>query len=125
MNHPAPGKPPVNPGPDGLIGKGHLVLRGIVKDLTAGEPELLHRAEPGDVHIWVSVGTYGAMGASGGPNFYVGGPDVGTELGTLVSSNEWESDLEDGEEVWVMPAEDLSFTTSQRITATVRSVRRR
>jgi hypothetical protein len=98
------------------------LLRGIAKDLTAGKPARLVTAGPDDVHIWVGIGTYGATGVSGGPNFYVGGPKIKTELGHLESGNTWESDLEEGEEVWVLLAEELPFATTWRISATVRSV---
>jgi hypothetical protein len=98
-----------------------MPFRGVAAELYPGKPERILTAGPGDVHIWLGVGTFGAMGVSGGPNYYVGGPGIAGELGTLVSGNEWDSDLEPGDEVWVMAAEELSFAASIRITGTVRS----
>jgi hypothetical protein len=96
-------------------------FRPVVRDLKPQVPVQLLVAGPEDVEVQIGIGPYGAYGQGGGPNFWVGGPDIATELGILVSSNEYVTQLSDGDELWVMAADVLPFAEQWRITALIRS----
>jgi hypothetical protein len=103
-----------------------MPFRGVVKefDLDSG-PVLLVTAEDGDVEVQISIKPYGAAGTSGAPNFWVGGPDLKDGKGLLVSSNEFTTAVEPGDELWVKHAEMLSFAARWMITALIRSTSKR
>jgi hypothetical protein len=96
-------------------------FRGVVKDMYPGKPVQILVAGPDDAEVRIAIKPYGAVGVSGGPNFWVGGPDIKKELGMLVSSNELTTSLEPGDDVWVMAAEALPFAEYWQITALIRS----
>lgn len=101
-----------------------MPFRGVVKDFKFGEAVKLVVAGPDDVEAHIAIKPYGAAGTSGAPNFWVGGPDIKDELGKLVTTNEFFSIVEPGDELWVMPAEKLEFAESWQITALIRSTSR-
>jgi hypothetical protein len=97
-------------------------FRPITVDVTYGTPVLLVTAAAGEVEVQVSCVMYGSAGVAAGPNYVVGVKQAdGTVAGKVVTANEFTSDLAEGDELWVAAAEDLSFTTSIRITGLVRS----
>lgn len=100
-----------------------MPFRGVVRDFKPGEVIKLITAEAGDVEVTISIKPYGATGTSGAPNFYVGGPDLKDGAGLLVSGNEWTTDVEEGDELYVRHAEALPFAESWTITALIRSTR--
>jgi hypothetical protein len=101
-------------------------FRPVRVEVSYGEPQLLVKAGPGDCEIQVSCSTFGASGVAGGPNYIVGVQlDDGTVAGVTRTQNEFTTDLEDGDELWVAAAEDLAFTTSIVISGLVRSQRDR
>lgn len=100
-----------------------MPFRGVVKDFPPGEGVQLVVAGRDDVEVQIGIKPYGAVGTSGAPNFYVGGPEIETELGKLVTSNEFTTTVEDGDELWVLMAEELPFASSWTITALIRSTR--
>ena len=100
-----------------------MPFRGIMKDVKPGEPEQLLVAQPGDLEVQVSVAPYGAAGVSGAPNFRIGGPAIADEGGMLVTSNEFTTDLSEGDELWVAAVEDLAWSDHISISALVRSVK--
>ena len=88
-----------------------------------GTPELLVKAGEGDAELLMSCTTYGATGVSGGPNYIVGSrQDDGSVAGIFVTSNEFSTDLAEGDELWVAAAEDLPFASAIHITGLIRSV---
>jgi hypothetical protein len=87
-----------------------------------GKPVLLVSAGAGDVEVQISCTTYGASGVANGPNYVVGvRQDDGTVTGKYVMTNEFTSDLADGDELWVAAAEELPFASAIRITGLIRS----
>lgn len=92
-------------------------------DVKYGEPRKLFTAGPDDAEVQVSCVPYGAAGVSGGPNFVVGGPGLENDhkRGFLVTSNEFTSELAEGDELWVAAAEQLSFTEAITISYVLRS----
>jgi hypothetical protein len=92
--------------------------------LEFGKPEHLVTAAAGDVYMFVSCTTFGAAGVAGGPNYVVGKKNEAGDhvTGLYVTTNEFETDLSEGDELWVAAAEELTFTSSIRITGLVRSV---
>jgi hypothetical protein len=71
--------------------------------------------------VQIGIAPYGAVGTSGAPNFYVGGPNIKDELGKMVTTNEFTTGVKAGDELWVLMAEELPFASSWRITALIRS----
>jgi len=118
------GSEPVKPDPGRYALHWGCVVpfRPVDMHVAYGRPELLVKAEAGDVEIQVSCTTFGASGVAGGPNYIVGiKQDDGTVAGVYVTANEWSSDLAEGDELWVAAAEELEFTSAIQITGLIRS----
>lgn len=100
-----------------------MPFRPVRVELEFGKPEHLVTAGPGDVEIQVSCDAFGSVGASSAPNYVVGVKDQAGDhvAGKLVTSGEYTTDLEEGDELWVAAAEDLSFTSKIFITGLIRS----
>lgn len=98
-----------------------MPFRGVVKDMEPGEPVKLVVAEDGDIEVQIGIAPYGAVGTSGAPNYYVGGSRIKDELGKLVTTNEFTTGVQAGDELWVLLAEELPFAAGWRITALIRS----
>jgi hypothetical protein len=99
-------------------------FRGVVKDLQHDQAVQLLVAGPGDVEVQIGIKPYGATGTSGAPNFWVGGPDLQDGAGLLVTANQFTTDLDAGDELWVKGAEELPFASKWQITALIRTARR-
>ena len=101
-----------------------MPFRPVDVHVSFGKPQVLVEAGDGDVSIQVSCSTFGASGVASGPNYIVGVLDDADDAmvrGIYVTANEWSSDLDPGDKLWVVPAEDLTFTTSIHITGLVRT----
>ena len=101
-----------------------MPFRPVRVELEFGKPELLVKAGPGDVEIQVSCTTFGATGVAGGPNYVVGVlNENGRDRvdGVAVTANQFQTDLEEGDELYVAAAEELSFNSKIFITGLIRS----
>ena len=89
-----------------------------------GDAMLVHTAGPFDRHVWITTEPLPGQGqSSNGYNFSVGGPeieDVGTGgPGLYRMTSDWESDVEDGDEIWVRVSNEGSPWTEQPVPLTV------
>jgi hypothetical protein len=98
-----------------------MPFRTIQKDVAADEPVKLLVAEAGDIEVQIRSTAYGAAGASSGYSFLVGGPEVEGGGGLYVFSGEWNSTIEEGDEIWIAAAETMEFRNTTPVTAIIRS----
>ncbi len=107
-----------------------MPLRTFFRSVEPGSAECVYRGKEGDIEVTIAtLPIPGQSQASSGYNFYVGGPELGTDGGggLYVMTSQWGPTLvEPDDEIWVsVPSQELAWTAQGiPITVLVRSRRK-
>jgi len=92
-----------------------MPLRTFFRSIEPGSAECVYKAKAGDVEVTIAtLPIPGQSQASSGYNFYVGGPELGTDGGggLYILTSQWgPTQVEPDDEIWVsVPSQELAWS---------------